>query len=153
MSVIAYEQQEYENIAYSVKHNKVLRDAILYTDIYRQAAQSNWSKEPEEKLIDDIIDRLFWYLMVCNRVVYLLQYQEEGKTTNIVEYTENMTHTALYTNYVLFSKLERIDYNLTTNDGNRIVPENWIKVFYRIKQRLAEDMVYRSNEHTETYAN
>lgn len=135
MSVIAFEEALFDNCSHTIKHISKLKTSILYSEMYRLKRTEPYANKDQDELIAEIVDRLFWYLMVCNRVVYQLQYQDTK--VNIIEHEEE-TKLKTYTLKELDEKLSSIDYNLTTNDGNRIVPEKWIDLFYAIQKTIKE---------------
>jgi len=141
MSVICYEQELFDNCANTIKNNRDLRSTVLYSEVYKNSKIHNYTNLEEKELVDNAITRLFWYLMVCNRVIYQLQYQDEK--VNIVELNEDSKATEHYTLKQLDDKLSSISYNLTTNDGNRIVPESWIDLFESLQNRVKTERLER----------
>lgn len=136
MSVCFYSKDEmanYEGMVLGSKraieffeNNAFIKDRIKFVLDYNK--ETNFETEMKEN-----ISRMFWYLLVANRIAYSLQYQENPDFFN-EEYS--LVKPVYVKNEKIVSKLESIDYNLATNDGNVFIEMKWHVCFLNLIEFL-----------------
>jgi len=134
MSVIKFGEKEINEIEGMVKfqidRNPSMKSTVIHSDIYSK--KFIWEMQlkktaDEDKVINEVISRLFWYLWVANKTAFALQYEEEpGFFTDA---TESKVSPKPCTLKQLREKIRSLNYNLFTNDGHYFVSEEWYELF------------------------
>ena len=91
----------------------------------------------EEDHMNCILGRLFWYLHVANATAYGLQYQE-AIDIDRTDLPDNPHFIGLKE---LIEQLDHLDYNLSTNDGNRFIHRDWEDLFFKILESLKDKYI------------
>ena len=152
MSVIKFGQKEIDEIEgmvkFQIERNTSMKGIVIHSDIY--AKKYLWERPlskgfvDEDKLINEVIGRLFWYLWVANKTAFALQYEEEpGFFIDVIESKVSPKPCMLKE---LRGKIRSLNYNLFTNDGHYFVAEEWYELFDDIIEGIDSQMVYAFEE-------
>jgi hypothetical protein len=119
MSVIAYEYNEFEGVANSLKEMPSLKEMVM-NNAYVKKYNSKPMPEQYKYSSEDAIERLLWYMYVANRVAYSLQYQENTDIFTTEQKAE------VYTPEQSAEKFSSFMYNIYTNSGNVFLSDDWL---------------------------
>ena len=134
MSVIKFGEKEINEIEgmvkFQIERNSSMKSTVIHSDIYKN--KFIWEMQlkkiaDEDKVINDVISRLFWYLWIANKTAFALQYEEEPGF--FVDATESKVSPKPCTLKELRGKIRSLNYNLFTNDGHYFVSEEWFELF------------------------
>ena len=149
MSVIRFTEREMLEIEGMVLHHlgkimPAIQHSSIYHDKFYWASQLEKGKVDEEKLVKEVLARLFWYLWVANKTAYALQYRKEpnffGDTSDKGATIQSRSLKQLR------EKLGSLGYNLFTNDGHYFVSEEWYELFKAIKDHIDSKLIYEATE-------
>jgi len=152
MSVIKFAEKEINEIEgmvkFQIESNTSIKGIVIHSDIYAKKYQ--WERPiskgfvDEDKLINEVIGRLFWYLWIANKTAFALQYEEEPGF--FVNATESKVSPKSCTLKQLREKIGSLSYNLFTNDGHYFVSEEWYELFEDIIAGINSQIVYALEE-------
>lgn len=140
MSVICFTSEQLQKprdtILSMIEDHNELKSCLIKSKVFKDKyyLKTRLSTEgnslTEDKLLAETICRLFWYLHICNRVAYSLQYKDQPK----IDYDsplydcepEKYEH---FSAHELLVEVYRIGYNLSTIDGHSLLNEEWTEIF------------------------
>ena len=140
MSVICFSQEELVNTREGVKNNRNALNALPYTPGYKKYSLYRDAKQDEEAFRASIVDRLFWYLTISNRIAYQLNYQDER--VDLLAWDEaKEAPSKVMRGYDLLRGLDSLKYNLATNDGNMFIDAGWLETFEAVRDAVANWLI------------
>ena len=151
MSVIKFSEKEINEIEgmvkFQIERDSSIKGIVTRSNIYHQ--KFIWEMQlkktaDEDKVINDVIGRLFWYLWIANKTAYALQYEEEPGF--FVDTTEVKVSPKPCTLKQLREKIRSLNYNLFTNDGHYFVSEEWFELLDNIISGIDSQIVYALEE-------
>lgn len=152
MSVIKFSEKEINEIEgmvkFQIERNSSMKGTVIHSNIYAKNYQ--WERPiskgfvDEDKLINEVIGRLFWYLWIANKTAFALQYEEEPGF--FIDTTESKVSPKSCTLKQLREKIGSLSYNLFTNDGHYFVSEEWYELFSDIISDIDSQIVYALEE-------
>jgi len=151
MSVIKFGQKEIDEIEgmvkFQIERNSSMKSIVIHSNIYSK--KFIWEMQlkktaDENKVINEVISRLFWYLWIANKTAFALQYRKEPEF--FVDVIESKVSPKPCTLKELRGKIRSLNYNLFTNDGHYFVAEEWYELFDDIIKGIDSQMVYAFEE-------
>lgn len=151
MSVIRFTEKEIDGIEgmvkFQIEHNSSIKSAVIHSDIY--AKKYLWEIQinkiaDENKIINEVIGRLFWYLWIANKTAYALQYEDEPGF--FIDTKGSKVLPVSGTLKLLRDKIGSLNYNLFTNDGHYFVAEEWYQLFEAVIHAIDREIIYMAEQ-------
>tara|TARA_Y100000592_G_C5400196_1_gene282706 strand:- start:445 stop:858 length:414 start_codon:yes stop_codon:yes gene_type:complete len=130
MSVILYDKKFITNINQGLISNKEILEMVKKTKHYKYRCDYSF------ETVEDYIGRMLWYMYVANITAYNLQYRENNNI-NFDEVEVNEDIDLLKTMQNLGSLL----YNVTTNDGNSFIENEWLQTARLIYNKFHPEII------------
>ena len=138
MSVINFSYQEIDDLTEGVKSYYNRGDSKSYFKNTKAYMKYSYGEKDFDKLIDELIERCFWYLFISNQICYSLQYREP---IDIFNQPEPVKSYKSFTTEELLKRLNSLNYNIYTNDGNKFIEPDFYELFEIIRDSLKDSIV------------
>lgn len=142
MSVKEFSSEEVQKI-----RDKVIDILVTSSDFKYYITKSNLFKQRfyflsksveresvnEMIIMNSLINKLFWYLHICNQVAHALQYEHQPHF-DFVGFTARENKCLIEDNpkKALKDQISSLQYNILTNDGNYFLSRDWEQLLENI---------------------